>query len=62
MYSKDLLSSSKLTYLVTFNVSTFSDAIVRYDGKEFKVHDLVLFGQSKYFSKAFAGDWKVCQP
>ncbi len=43
----------------SYDDATFSDAIVRCGGKEFKVHKLVLAAHSKFFSKAFTGDWKV---
>ena len=37
-----------------------SDAIIHCGGQKFKVHKIVLYAQSKYFSKIFDGDWKVC--
>jgi hypothetical protein len=43
-----------------FESSKYSDAIIRCKGQEFKVHKVVLCAQSKYFSKAFDGTWKVC--
>lgn len=42
-----------------FNTETFSDAVVRCDGHEFKVHRVVLSAYLTYFEKAFTGPWKV---
>ncbi|KAF2803436.1 uncharacterized protein BDZ99DRAFT_526784 [Mytilinidion resinicola] len=41
-----------------FNSLSLSDGIIQSDDKEFRIHKLVLCAQSKYFSKAFTGDWK----
>ena len=43
-----------------FKSSKHSDTIIHCDGQKFKVHKIVLYVQSKYFSKIFDGDCKVC--
>lgn len=40
------------------NSPSLSDSIIQCEDKEFKIHKLILCTQSKYFSKAFNGDWK----
>lgn len=42
-----------------FDSSKYSDLIIRCEDREFKVHRIVVCGQSKYFSKICDGDWKV---
>jgi hypothetical protein len=47
--------------LITFSClesSQYSDATIRCEGREFKVHKIVVCTQSEFFSKAFNGDWK----
>ena len=36
-----------------------SDGTITCAGKEFRIHKIVLSAQSKFFSNAFEGDWKV---
>ncbi len=42
-----------------FSSSKYSDLIIRCEAQEFKVHKIVVCGQSKYFSSICDGDWKV---
>ncbi|KAH7117389.1 BTB/POZ protein [Dactylonectria macrodidyma] len=41
-----------------FNHDTLSDAVVCYNGQEFKVHRLILSAHSKCFTKQLDGPWK----
>ncbi|KIL88490.1 hypothetical protein FAVG1_08571 [Fusarium avenaceum] len=41
-----------------FNNDNLSDAIVRCEGSEFKVHRLILSCHSEYFAKQLEGPWK----
>ncbi|KAI9776086.1 MAG: hypothetical protein M1839_000599 [Geoglossum umbratile] len=51
----DALHASLKNYL---NSAKYSDLIIRCEGREFKVHKIILCGQSKYFSTICDGDWK----
>ncbi|KAF4452563.1 Protein roadkill [Fusarium austroafricanum] len=44
-----------------FNDEALSDAVIRCEGSEFKVHRLVLSCHSEYFAKQLSGPWKACQ-
>lgn len=48
-----------LTFPSYFESSKYSDLVIRCEGQEFKVHKIVVCGQSKYFSVMCDGDWKV---
>lgn len=39
--------------------SKYSDLVVRCEGRDFKVHKVIVCGQSDFFSGICDGDWKV---
>ncbi|EMD86655.1 hypothetical protein COCC4DRAFT_33157 [Bipolaris maydis ATCC 48331] len=41
-----------------YDSPTLSDGTITCDGKEFRIHKIVLSAQSKFFSNAFEGKWK----
>ncbi|KAH7141754.1 BTB/POZ protein [Dactylonectria macrodidyma] len=41
-----------------YNADTLSDVIITCEGKEFKVHGVILSAHSKFFAKALDGNWK----
>ena len=44
------------------NSSKYSDLIIRCEAQEFKVHKIIICGQSEYFSSICDGVWKVRLP
>ncbi|OJZ80027.1 hypothetical protein ASPFODRAFT_38456 [Aspergillus luchuensis CBS 106.47] len=54
IYAGDLSASIKSYFLS----SAFSDLTIHTKDQEFKVHRLVICGQSEYFSRLCQGDWK----
>lgn len=42
-----------------FKTSKFSDLIIQTGDQEFKVHKIVVCGQSEYFARLLSGNWKV---
>ncbi|PLB47857.1 hypothetical protein P170DRAFT_465392 [Aspergillus steynii IBT 23096] len=52
-YTGDLSASLKSCFLS----SAFSDLTIHTKDQEFKVHRLVICGQSEYFSRLYQGDW-----
>lgn len=46
----------------TFSIlvsSKYSDLTVRCEGRDFKVHKVIVCGQSNFFASICDGDWKV---
>ncbi|OAP59879.1 hypothetical protein AYL99_04881 [Fonsecaea erecta] len=41
-----------------FGSPKFSDFTIKVDEREFKVHKIVIYGQSEYFNRLFNSDWK----
>ncbi|KIX08720.1 uncharacterized protein Z518_03377 [Rhinocladiella mackenziei CBS 650.93] len=41
-----------------FNSSKFSDFTIKVDDRDFRVHKIIMCGQSEYFDRLFNGDWK----
>ena len=46
-------------YIRCFFSSRFSDMTIITTARKFKVHKVVICGQSKYFSRLFNHNWKV---
>ncbi|KAI9932487.1 hypothetical protein ASPWEDRAFT_166141 [Aspergillus wentii DTO 134E9] len=49
---------SSQTHFWFFNTSQFSDLVVQTTEQDFKVHKLVICGQSEYFSLMYSKEWK----
>ncbi|KAI1264943.1 BTB/POZ protein [Xylariaceae sp. FL1019] len=58
MYSIPGLTSGFTSRTRHFDEEKLTDASIHCDGKDFKVHALILSMHSEYFSKAFNGNWK----
>jgi len=43
----------------SFSSSKYSDLVIRCEGQDFKVHKVVVCGQSDYFASICDGEWKV---
>ncbi|KAM5432313.1 hypothetical protein McanMca71_007888 [Microsporum canis] len=53
--AEDTLRASLKSY---FDSSKFTDLVIRTVDDDFKVHKVVVCGQSEYFTRLFDGDWK----
>jgi hypothetical protein len=42
-----------------FRSSKYSDLVIHCEDQKFKVHKVIVCGQSSFFSKACDGEWKV---
>lgn len=51
-----LLIADTASFLV---LPKYSDLVVRCEGRDFKVHKVIVCGQSEFFSTICDGDWKV---
>ncbi|KAG5292974.1 BTB/POZ domain-containing protein [Histoplasma ohiense] len=60
----DIMNLSDTTYTLSaslkrlFHSSKFTDITIQAGEEEFKVHKLILSGQSEYFSRMFSAEWK----
>lgn len=57
--SDDPSSYVSLNISKYYDFPTLSDGTITCAGKEFRIHRVVLSAQSKFFSTAFQGKWKV---
>ncbi|EEH06202.1 BTB/POZ domain-containing protein [Histoplasma capsulatum G186AR] len=61
----DITSLNDTTYTLSaslkrlFHSSKFTDITIQAGEEEFKVHKLILSGQSEYFSRMFSAEWKL---
>ncbi|OXV11874.1 hypothetical protein Egran_00364 [Elaphomyces granulatus] len=56
--SLDPTSNMRTTLKDFFDTSKFSDLVIRTEDQEFKVHKIVVCGQSEYFACLLSGKWK----
>lgn len=58
--SKTSNSDDVVLNMKTLTSGIFSDLTITCQGREFKLHKLVLYTQSTYFRKLLGGQFKVC--